>query len=184
MNLLMEEDNSYLLMEESFKALQKIKSEKELHKDPLKEFTEALQMSSVGSDFFEPYDSLIWEGKVKVDLIYLEQLLQKMDDQYSELIHEVLSKYFKNVREIYEFINIKPEIYGQKIDFSILEESNEKKSVKISNVIYEFLDRNFYSLSPEKRQERYLETSKELVKTLLNEILILLNYIELNQLMI
>ena len=101
--------------------------------------------------------------------MYLEQLFQKMDDQYSEPIHEALSKYFKNIREIYEFVNIKPEIYGVNIDFTILEESTEKKNEKMSNVIYEFLDRNFYSLSPEKRQDKYLENSKELSKKLISE---------------
>lgn len=163
------EIDSYQLMDESRKALNKINRSKETKKDPLKLISESLQKASVGSDFFEPYDALIWEAKVKIDLLYLEQLMLKLDDGISSSINEALSSYFRNIRQIYEFVNIKPEIYGRGVDFSILEESNETRAKKLSSVIYEYLDINFYGLSPEKRQEKYLETCKELSKTLISE---------------
>jgi hypothetical protein len=168
MGLLTEVDN-FELMEESRKALNKILREKEVKRDPLKVLSESLQKSSVGADFFDPYDALIWEGKVKVDVLYLDQLMSKLDESISESVQKAMVPYFRNIRQIYEFVNIKPEIYGRDVDFTILAESNEKRSQKVAKVIYEYLDTHFYSLTPEKRQSKYLENCKELSKELISE---------------
>ena len=73
------------------------------------------------------------------------------------------------MRDIYEFINIQPEVYGQNIGFDILEESDEVIKRRLSNVIYETLDKYFFSLSIDERKNRYLEESRELSKELIKD---------------
>lgn len=168
MYILNEQENLDIMIE-SRKALQKIKNSKFEKKDPLKVLSENLQNIYMGQDFFDPYDGLVWEGKVKVDMLYYDQLLQKLDEASVESLQTALGSYFRNIRQIYEFVNLKPEVYGKGIDFTILEMSNEQCKQKLSNVIYEYLDNNFYKLQPELRQMKYQEESRELAKTLISE---------------
>lgn len=154
-------------MVESKKALQKIQESKTKKRDSLEIIQEGIQKATAGSEFFESYDSLLWEGKLKVDMLYFNQLLQKLEE--SEQIYGALGGYFKNIRQIYEFVNLKPEIYGKGLDYTILEKSNEIQHQLLSTIIYEYFDKNFYSLSTAQRKEKYLEESRELAKQLISE---------------
>jgi len=158
---------NYDLMKDAKKALIKIQEAKAKKVDHITLIQEGLQKASFGSDFFEPYDALLWEGKVKVDMLYFDQFLQKLDE--SDALYAALGSYFKNIRQIYEFVNLKPEIYGKGLTFEILEKSNEVQRQALSTIIYEYFDKNFYSLSPDQRSHRYLETSREFAKTLISE---------------
>lgn len=155
------------LMNDAKKALEKIQENRENKKQPLDIIQEGIQKASAGSEFFESYDALAWEGKVKVDMLYFDQFLQKLEE--SENLYAALGTYFKNIRQIYEFVNLKPEIYGKGLTFEILEKSNEFQRQALSTIIYEYFDKTFYSLTPEKRREKYLETTRELSKTLISE---------------
>ena len=166
-NQVLTEDQQVDIMSASREALRKIQTEKELKRNPLEVISEAYGKASMGADLFEAFDMIAWDGKIKVDMLYYDQLLQKLEE--SEDIYKALGAYFKNIREIYEFVNLKPEVYGVGIDFTILEQSNELKKQKLSNVIYEYFDKSFYSLNPEQRESKYLETSRELSKTLISE---------------
>jgi hypothetical protein len=157
------------LMIESQNALHKLKKNKIQKKDPLQMISESLQSVNMGQNFFEPYDTLIWEGKVRVDMLYYDQLLQKLDETTVIPLQSALGAYFRNIREIYEFVNLRPEVYGKGVDFSILEMNNEQCKMKLSNVIYEYLDNKFYSLTPESRQKKYQDQSHELSKQLISE---------------
>lgn len=168
MYLLNEQENLDLMIE-SREALRKMKNNKFQKKDPLKVLSESLQKIHMGQDFFEPYDSLIWEGKVKVDMLYYDQLLQKLDESIIESLQSALGNYFKNIRQIYEHVNLKPEVYGKGINETILEMSNEQCQQKLSEVIYEYLDKNFYNLNVDVRKSKYQEESRELAKTLISE---------------
>lgn len=167
-NILTEQEQINM-MNESAEALRKMKNEKVIKRDPIKVLSENLQNINIGNDLFESFDSSSWEGKVKVDILYFEQLLQKLNEEQINLVESALSVYFKDIRLIYEFVNLKPEIYGKNINVKILEDSNEVSQQKLSAVIYEYLDSYFYGLSPEKRVNKYIETSRELTKTLINE---------------
>ena len=160
-------DTDLNIMAESRKALQKIYENRTKKKDPLQIIQEGIQKASAGSEFFEAYDSLMWEGKVKIDMLYFDQLLQKLEE--SEQVYSALGEYFKNIRQIYEFTNLCPEIYGKGLDFTILEKSNETQHQTLSNIIYEYFDKSFYSLTSEQRKEKYLDISRELAKTLIAE---------------
>jgi len=155
------------LMDSARKALQKIDESKSRKKTSFEIIQEGVYKATAGADFFEPYDALMWEGKVKVDTLYLDQFLQKLEE--SEELYAALGSYFNNIRQIYEFVNLKPEIYGKGLDYSILEKSNEAQRQILSNVIFEYFDKHFYSLSPRQRKEKYMEESREIAKTLIAE---------------
>ena len=160
-------DYNFDAMTESRKALQRIQESKTKKRDPFEIIQEGITKATAGSEFFEAYDQLMFEGKVKVDMLYFDQLLQKLEE--SESVYSALGEYFKNIRQIYEFVNLKPEIYGKSLDFTILEKSNEIQKQTLSTVIYEYFDKNFYSLTSGQRKERYLEDSRDLAKSLISE---------------
>ncbi len=155
------------VMKDAKSALIKIQEAKEKKKDHMTIIQEGITKATAGADFFESYDALIWEGKVKVDMLYFDQFLQKLEE--SDELYKALGSYFKNIRQIYEFVNLKPEIYGKGLTFEILEKSNEVQRQTLSTIIYEYFDKSFYSLTPEQRTEKYLEKSRELSKTLISE---------------
>jgi len=166
--MILSQDNYNLdMMKDAQIALLKIQESKEKKKDHMTIIQEGIAKATAGSEFFEAYDTLIWEGKVKVDMLYFDQFLQKLDE--SEELSSALGSYFKNIRQIYEFVNLKPEIYGKRLTFEILEKSNEAQQQIISTIIYEYFDKSFYSLTPEQRSAKYLESSRELAKTLISE---------------
>lgn len=164
---LLTENYNFDVMTESQIALRKIREFQSKKRNHLEIIQESIQKATTGSEFFEPYDPLLWEGKVKVDMLYFDQLLQKLEE--SEQIYEALGNYFKNIRQIYEFVNIKPEIYGKGLDYTIIEKSNDEQHQILSNIIYEYFDKNFYSLSVDQRKQKYLEESRELAKKLISE---------------
>lgn len=157
------------LMKASREALNKIQEAKGQEVDVLTEAREIAKHKDMGRHMFAPYDSLAFESKIRVDMMYYDQLLQKLDDELHEGVEQVLTSLFTNIRKIYEFINIKPEIFGNGVDGEILNESMESAQKKLSKAIYENLDKNFYKLSPDQRKERYLEESKEMIKDLIQD---------------
>ena len=161
------ENYNFDAMIESQAALRKIHESQSKKRDHMEIIQEGIQKATAGSEFFEPYDSLLWEGKVKVDMLYFDQLLQKLEE--SEQIYNALGNYFKNIRQIYEFVNLKPEIYGKGLDYTLLEKSNEVQHQLLSTVIYEYFDKSFYSLTTEQRKQKYLEESRDLAKQLISE---------------
>jgi len=128
-----------------------------------------VQKFDKGKFFFRQYDQVVYEGKVKVDMLYYNQLLQKIDENLNENVQNAVIALYKVINEIYEFVNIEPEIYGRGINTTILDESIETSHRKLSKVVFEFLDNNFYRLSPAQRQDKYFEDHKELAKTLIAE---------------
>ena len=163
------EDNNEDILKETKKTLQQIKDQKESNKSILVEMKENNIKFDTGKFFFQEYDSVVYEGKIKVDMLYYDQLLQKMDDTVSEGVQNAIISLYKTINSIYEFVNISPEIYGNSIDVSILESSIENTHRKLSKVIFEFLDNNFYRLTAEQRKVKYFEEHKELAKSLISE---------------
>ena len=100
--------NDLELMEASREALRKIKADNEENRKAslLDEVKETWVSATVAQQLFEEYDRDAFDQKSKVDILYYEQLLQKLDDQYVDYVHEALSSLFGVVKDIYEFINI------------------------------------------------------------------------------
>ena len=120
-------------------------------------------------DFFEEYDPTIYESKAKIDMLYYNQLLEKLEEGDISSIEKVITELYKNVNQIYHHINIKPETYGNILKLEDLNESIEMVHKKVSEQIFEFLDINFYRLSNDKRKERYFTESIDLSKKLIIE---------------
>lgn len=160
------EQEQYDIMAESRKALE-VLSEKKTKKTLFESLSDTYSKAFMGAQYFEPYDQLIWEGKVKVDMLYFDQFLQKIEE--SEKLQNAFGAYFKNIREIYEFVNIQPEVYGNGVNFSIFEKSNEQVKQQISSIIYEYFDKTFYNLDVNQRKAKYFDVSNELCKTLIAE---------------
>ena len=167
--MLTADETSLDLMRASRQALEKIQESKDQKIDVLTEAKEIAKHKDMGRHMFEPYDSLAFESKIRVDMMYYDQLLQKLDSELHEGVEQVLTSLFKNIRKIYEFVNIKPEIFGAGINGDILNESIDKAQQKLSKAIYENLDKHFYKLTAEQRKERYMEESKSVIKDLIQD---------------
>ncbi len=154
------------LIVETKNTLDRIKKAKNYKKDLHQVIKENKDRYDIGRHFFEEYDVNTFKTKLHVDTLFMEQLTQKLDQDQSLQVEELLIGLFNNVREIYEFINIEPEIFG-KFDESLLNESEESIKNKLSKKIYSFLENKYYGLSIEKRNEKYKDrvqpTSQKLI---------------------
>jgi hypothetical protein len=165
------EDSQLDIMRESRKALNKIKEHEDSQVDTLTEAYRVSNEMDMGKGLYQPFDQIVFEGKIRVDMMYYDQLFQKLDESVHSKIEEVMTALFTNVRKIYEFVNIKPEIYGKRLEINedILDDSLERSQRKLSKAIYENLDLNFYRLNEEQRKERYYEACKETIKDLITD---------------
>lgn len=165
------EDSQLDVMRQSREALSKIKDHQNSQVDTLMEAQRISSEMDMGKGLYQPFDQIAFEGKLRVDMMYYDQLFQKLDESVHGKIEEVMKALFTNVRKIYEFINIRPEIYGKRlgINETILDDSLERSQRKLSKAVYENLDLNFYRLNEEQRKERYYEACKETIKDLVNE---------------
>lgn len=150
------------------KTLDNIKSEREYQK-LLKE--QNTVKTDYAAELFDPFDDIVYEGKIKIDLMYFNQFLQKLDETIDrETLQETFTSLYKDVYKIYEHVNIRPEIYGghHNVGLNILEDSNEEAHLKMSKVIAEYLKYNYYKLSETEKKEKYYETvceeSKDMIK--------------------
>lgn len=157
------------LMTEAKDALQKLQNEKNSKKDPLVEFQNNWDSYDKGRAFFEEYTSESFQSKIKVDLMYMDQLLQKLDNQQINEVEKLVSSLYKDVREIYEFINVKPEIYGKNVTEQLINENQQKIKGTLSKNINTYLSNHFYNLPIEKREKLYFERVKEDSKNLITE---------------
>jgi hypothetical protein len=148
---------------------EKIYNEKNKKVDLLYEAAQKMKHADLGRGFYEPFDETIFEGKTAVDLLYYKHLFQNLDESYCKDVHELLAQTYRSVKEIYEFVNIKPETYGKDINTSILENSVEQVEKKLSKVLNETINNTFYKLTPEQRSNKYSTRSLPLAKKLITE---------------
>lgn len=155
------------IMFESREALEKIKASKQISR--LDEMKHNRMMVDRGKHFYEEFDQITAEGKIKVDMLYYNQFTQKLDQDVVPQVEQALISLYKEVHKIYEFVNIRPEVYGNGIDVTILDSSIEDTRRKLSRVVYEYLDNTFYKLSPTQRKTRYFEEHKDFAKQLITD---------------
>lgn len=148
-------------------GLRKINKNKNEVKTLMESYEIASKKVDRGRDLYESYDDISFETKLRVDMIYYDQLLQKLDE--CEGIEDQISGIYRTVKEIYEHINIKPEIYGRDITYQFLNESIADQKKTLSNIIYEYINTHFYKLDPEKRKEKYVTESAHFAKELIQE---------------
>ena len=109
----------------------------------------------------EEYESSLFDDKIRTDSAYYNVLFKRFDESQSENLHKILGSMMSTVRSIYEQINIKPKIYG----LSRLPSLNNTDSDIQENatlIISDYINRNYYKLSREQRQDKYEEGVKAL----------------------
>jgi len=157
------------LMCEAQQALQKLNNQQNSKKDLLVEFQNNWTKYDKGRAYFEEYTPESFQSKIKIDLLYMDQLLQKLDNDQINEVEKLISSLYKDVKEIYEFLNVKPEIYGKNITEELINENNENIKGALSKNIYKYLSNRFYDLPVEKRESLYFERTKEDSRHLISE---------------
>src|SRR6056297_1888135 len=163
------EDFDSQVMMESRQTLEKIRNKQNQTKSFQDRMQEHWSTYDKGRSFFEEYTPEIFESKMKVDLLYMDQFLQKLDNQQISEVEKLISSVYKDVKEIYEIMNVKPEIYGKNITEDIINESTEMIHNHLSKNIHSFLARNYYDLPVEKKESMYYERVKEDSADLIHE---------------
>lgn len=162
------DDNTQLdIMRESREALNQINKDKGSNLSLLEEAQRISKEKDMGRGLYDPYEALAFEGKLRVDMLYFGQMFKNLNEDQTQAVEEVMTAFFRNVKSIYEFVNIKPEIYGKGITVDLIDESMEATEKKINDVIFKNLDNNFYKLTQEQRKDKYYETSKHTIKSLM-----------------
>ena len=176
-NHMLTADGQLDIMRQSREALNKINESKESNVNVLEEAQRVFKEKDMGKNLYQPFDQVVFESKLRIDMMYYDQLFQKLDESLHPQLEDVMKSLFTNVRKIYEFINICPEIYGRRhgVDESILEDSIVGSQRKLSKSIYSNLDYNFYRLDEQQRKDRYYDKSKELIKEIIQENLSLIH---------
>ena len=114
---------------------------------------------------FEEYSESAFIKKIKLDTYIYENLLTECDEQYLPQIQEQLVLYVDSIRSIYEHINIEPKLVG--FNKLTLESSENQLNQEGRRIIFEYLDKNYYSLNQAQRSAKYksqvIHEAKDLV---------------------
>lgn len=137
--------------------------------DMLYEISQKMKHVDYGKNLYKPYDNGIFEGKVAIDLLYYKHMLKNLDESYCKDVHELIAQTYRTVKEIYEFVNIEPCIFGKDIDSTILENSIDDVNKKLNVVLNEVINTAFYNLTPEQRTNKYSDRALPLAKKLITE---------------
>lgn len=157
------------IMELARTTLQKEKHLKKSNMSSLMEISNSFAKADYGKTLYEEYNESDFEGKLAIDMMYYKHLLENLDSSYTSDVQKLLVNTYKLVKDIYEFVNIKPEIYGKNITPKLLELSVDDASKKLSSVLNETLNNVFYNLTPEQRYNKYSEKAISLTKNIINE---------------
>ncbi len=156
------------LIVETNNTLKRIKKAKNYKKDLQEIIKENKDRYDVGRNFFDEFDVNKFKTKLHIDTLFMEQLTQKLEPSQSIKVEELLIGLYNNTRQIYEFINIEPEIYG-KFDETLLNESEGSIKNKLSKKINTFLENKYYNLSVNKRAEKYSDKIQSTSEKLISE---------------
>lgn len=157
--------NQLDLAEKSLNALNKLKANQQ---EVLQEQTDKAKMPKINyaKFIFEEYDDSSFEKKVTMDASYYDVLLSRLEESQHEAVQTILAGMLSTVKAVYETINVKPKIYGlQRLNG--LNESKNNIQQSASRIISDFISRNYYRLTQEERENKYMSrvkhTSKELI---------------------
>jgi len=145
-------------------ALERIKTTRELQQ--LEENKKHEYKPNLTKIFLEEFDIDAFENKIKFDVSYYNVLLNRLDESNGEDAQTLLIDLFKNVRSIYEHINIKPKIYGIN-RLATLNETDDVIYESASRIIHDYINNNYYKLTNEEKHKRYFEQVKDATKDLI-----------------
>ena len=163
-------DEQIKIMMESRDALRKIRlKKKNTNKPVLESMSESFSKYDRGRTLYELFDVNIFEQKARMDILFYEQLLQKISDSdQTSKIQIIITDLLKTVKNIYEIIDVKPQVYGNH-SFDLLSESIDTINNKLSKTIHSYINKNFYDLTVEQRMKRYGDKAKEIVSKVIVE---------------
>lgn len=135
----------------------------------LNEVMEKLDDYDFGKAFYEPYLDVHFENKVAIDLLYYRYLLRNLDETYNKDVQELIAQTYRTIKNIYEFVNIKPTVFGKDVDERLLECSIDVLEKKLSTILNETLDNIFYGLPAQKRADKYSSKVIPMSRKLISE---------------
>lgn len=113
---------------------------------------------------FEEYDDESFANKCKIDSLLYKSMLRNLNQEHSDSLREILTQLMETTQSIYRHINIKPAVYGFN-NISIFNESDEVLEETALRLINEFVDNQYYSLSKEEREKKYMVGVKAIAET-------------------
>jgi len=130
-------------------------------------FETTLKYNKIKSTF-EEFDPCIFESKLRIDTMFYNKLLKNLDETHLPAIEKLVIDIYGTVKNIYEFVNVKPEIYKD-LTPSFLNLNESESEAIVHNYIYEFLDNEYYNLPLQKRYDRYFNNCKDFAADLIQE---------------
>lgn len=105
---------------------------------------------------FPEYSDDKFKEKIDLDGYIYNKLLENLEDGEKESVSKLISEMLTDVKEIYKFINVEPKIVG----FKNMDVSDNRNSLLIeaTNVINNFLNKEYYSLSKDERYRKYKDS--------------------------
>jgi hypothetical protein len=125
---------------------------------------ERLSKIDYGAIIFEEYDNSKWESKVKIESNIYNQLVKNLEESDLEKIQTLLGDLLLSVNDLYEHVNIAPQLYSTKINL----EDSENTIVQETDLLIEtFLSKKHYSLSTSERNKLYMDATLNLSKDII-----------------
>jgi hypothetical protein len=136
----------------ALEALNKIRSKNndKLEKEKLLE--ENLKSFDYSKRLLEEYNEDAFKDKLTKDIYFYNLFLKNCNDELALEVQQELGKYIQIIKEVYEFINVKPKAIVYEVNLNMNDIDIEKKSKEI---IHEHLQRNFYNLSKSEITKKF-----------------------------
>lgn len=117
---------------------------------------------------FEEFDENIFENKSTLDSYFFKQMLKNIPEENLNETIQIVSNLYDKVKQIYEYINVKPKTYGFNINTG-LNNSEETLEEQAQTYINGFLRDNYYNLTSQQREDRYFPKIKPIAESLVLE---------------
>lgn len=161
------EELNQILESESIKNFQKVNELKNKKKETIEEQVLKIRKKFKGvENLYESYDPAKFEIKTRVDLLFYEHICQNLPEVNK--MPELISSYYRTIKELYETVNIKPETHRM-LPTSVLNESYSDQQKRFSKILSDHISNNYFKYTPEKRIEKYLSESEEYAKILVEK---------------
>lgn len=150
----------------AYDALKRIRGNKSKQLDLIAESSNLVARNKFNL-VFQEFDESKFNEKIKLDTVIYNKLFENVDSVSKESVSQLISEMVTTVRDIYKFINIEPKLLGFKnID------SGESQTVLVneaSNIINNYFNREYYSLSRSEKDHKYKESVINLARTIVVE---------------
>ena len=117
---------------------------------------------------FEEFDENAFNNKSTLDSYFFKRLIKNIPNENINEGIQIVSNLYDKVKQIYEYINVKPKTYGFNINTS-LNNSEETLEEQAQSYINGFLKDNYYNLTAEQREQKYFPKIKPIAESLVLE---------------